>query len=530
MMNHLKLSTLLVLSLLLVFSCKNTKQTASSKTLIKDDGKIAFTILQINDVYEIAPLEGGKVGGMARVATLHQQLKKENPNTLFVLAGDFLNPSLIGTLSYTDSLTQQKRKIKGQQMVEAMNVSGVDLVAFGNHEFDLKEAELQERINESEFVWIGTNVLQQMEEDLAGPFFKEVDGQKEFIPETFTWDIKDKDGTELSLGFFSATINSNIKPYVFYENYMGEAIKAYLELQCHTDLVFGLTHLALADDYRLAAKLPKIPLIMGGHEHNNMQHQLGNVMITKADANARTAYIHRFVVNTHTGEHQHEATLVNIDETIEANPRVQRIVDKWNGIMNKQILNVYPNPEEVIYQTDVPLNGLDMAVRSQQTNLGQFIATGYAMAAKQKVDAAITNGGSIRIDDQLDGDILAIDLFRVLPFGGEVWEVDISGALLLDVLKAGLVDNKGKGGYPQLYQLTYDEENNTGTINGKPIAPQQTYHIAVTDYMYWGSKVYSPLLKDLPVSKPAEDVNPTDDPRADVRIAVINYLKSLGNK
>ena len=36
--------------------------------------KSALTILQINDVYTAAPLDGGKVGGLARVATLKQQI------------------------------------------------------------------------------------------------------------------------------------------------------------------------------------------------------------------------------------------------------------------------------------------------------------------------------------------------------------------------------------------------------------------------------------------------------------------------
>jgi len=47
-----------------------------------DDHKIKFTFLQLNDVYEISAIGGGEFGGMDRVETLHQQLLKENPNTL----------------------------------------------------------------------------------------------------------------------------------------------------------------------------------------------------------------------------------------------------------------------------------------------------------------------------------------------------------------------------------------------------------------------------------------------------------------
>ena len=46
------------------------------------------TILHFNDVYEITPVEGGRSGGLARVATLRRRLLAENPNTFTLLAGD----------------------------------------------------------------------------------------------------------------------------------------------------------------------------------------------------------------------------------------------------------------------------------------------------------------------------------------------------------------------------------------------------------------------------------------------------------
>jgi hypothetical protein len=33
-----------------------------------DDGAVRVTLLHINDVYEITPVEGGKAGGLARIA------------------------------------------------------------------------------------------------------------------------------------------------------------------------------------------------------------------------------------------------------------------------------------------------------------------------------------------------------------------------------------------------------------------------------------------------------------------------------
>ncbi|MBO6763077.1 MAG: metallophosphoesterase, partial [Roseivirga sp.] len=115
---------------LFIFSCKQNEP-------------VEFIILQMNDVYEIAPVEGGKAGGMARVATLRNRLLEENQHVITTLSGDFVSPSLIGTLTY------QGEKIAGKQMVEVMNALGVDYVVPGNHEYDIKEDEHLKRIAES---------------------------------------------------------------------------------------------------------------------------------------------------------------------------------------------------------------------------------------------------------------------------------------------------------------------------------------------------------------------------------------------
>ena len=122
------------------------------KTVTNNPNTIEFNFLQINDVYEIAPIQGGKYGGMARVEAVHKALLEENPNTMLFLAGDFLNPSLLGTLKVDGE------RLRGKQMVDVMNYMNFDLVAFGNHEFDLSFKDLQKRLNESNFEWISANV------------------------------------------------------------------------------------------------------------------------------------------------------------------------------------------------------------------------------------------------------------------------------------------------------------------------------------------------------------------------------------
>ena len=91
--------------------------------------EIVITILHTNDTHsQIDPLppndrNAGK-GGVARRATLVKRIRKENPNTLLVDAGDVLQ----GTPYFNF--------YRGEVEYKAMSAIGYDVGTLGNHEFD----------------------------------------------------------------------------------------------------------------------------------------------------------------------------------------------------------------------------------------------------------------------------------------------------------------------------------------------------------------------------------------------------------
>ena len=257
-------------------------------------GIVTIKFLQVNDVYEIAPLQGGKYGGMARVAYVRDSIKERNPNTFLFMAGDFLNPSLLGNME------KDGERIKGRQMIEVMNAMDFDLVTFGNHEFDLTEGELQERLNESTFPWVSSNVFHVTPDGAKQPFQTKLEMGNEPISDYKTIFVKDSLGNEVRFGFIGLTLDSNPKEYVQYGNIYKEAKRAYDLVYPKVDFVIGLTHLTIDQDHQLAKELPEIPLIMGGHEHVSNLEREGNTVIAKADANAISMYIHTLVYNLRT--------------------------------------------------------------------------------------------------------------------------------------------------------------------------------------------------------------------------------------
>jgi 2',3'-cyclic-nucleotide 2'-phosphodiesterase (5'-nucleotidase family) len=490
----------------------------TSKTAKNSQNEVNITFLQLNDVYEISPLDNGKVGGMARVATVRQELLKENPNTITVLAGDFLSPSVIGTLRH------EGKGIKGKQMVDVMNAVGVDWVCFGNHEFDLDEKDLQERINESKFNWLNTNALEKINGELV-PFGKVVNGIKNPFVKTTVFTFKNAQGDAVKVGMFGVLLPSNKKDFVWYDDFFESAKKAYNELKPQCDFVVGLTHLNKVDDAILATMIPELKLIMGGHDHDNMIQKIGNVTLAKADANAKTAYIHRIVFNKKTKEVKVNSELKKINAQIADNQAVEVVVKQWEDIQDAAFKALGLNKDEVIANLKEPLDGHETAVRNAQGNMGSMIAKSLISASPNTFDCAFFNGGSVRIDDNVSGQITQLDVLRILPFGGKLVEIKMRGRLLERVLEAGLA-NVGSGGYLQWEKIAYDATKKEWKINGKLLDVNQDYTIVTSDFLFSGKeRNLGFFTKQNPDVMSVIDTFPDNDVRNDIRKAVIAYLK-----
>lgn len=470
-----------------------------------DDERIRVNLLQLNDVYEISSLQHGMFGGMARVASLRKELVKENPNTYTIMAGDFLFPSAIGTLEYKGNT------IKGQQMVELMNAVPVDLVTFGNHEFDLNEVALANRINESTFDWVSANIWHKTANGNI-PFVKMKNNMADTIPATKVISFTDADGTVLKIGVFGVTLSTPDIKYMVYEDYLSGARRALTQLKGSCDIIVAVTHLELKEDRILAQTFPEINFIIGGHEHQNSYTKVGKTFIAKADANARTAYVHAVEFNAASKEFNVVSKLVVVNEAIQDDAEAAALVNKWNRRADSALLNKGIIPCEPVALLPEPYDGREASVRTKKTNLTHSIATAMSMAAKSfKPDFSMYNGGSIRIDDVLEGNITQYDLFRVLPYGGIVLIAQMRGSLL-DTLFSISDTSQGNGCFLQHDRITRDKDSSV-LVNGVKLNPRKIYKVAVNDFLvsggekrmkflnkdYPGLKIDTPRINDKPI-------------------------------
>lgn len=140
---------------------------------------VDVTIVATNDFHGRL-LPGRDAGGAAKLATAVDSVRAEYgaANTIFAAAGD-----LIGASTFESFIQQDKPTI------DALNASGLDVSAVGNHEFDKGYADLTDRVmapfdaetnpfGGAEWTYIGANVkMRDTGEDALDPTYVQTIGE-----------------------------------------------------------------------------------------------------------------------------------------------------------------------------------------------------------------------------------------------------------------------------------------------------------------------------------------------------------------
>jgi 5'-nucleotidase len=428
--------------------------------------EVRITLLQVNDVYTLEPVDGGRRGGFARLATLVKRIRRENPATLFALSGDTVSPAVDSSL------------FRGGQMIAGLNAIGLDLATFGNHEFDFGPAVLAERMRESAFTWVSSNVLDRR---TGRPF----GGAR---PEVFLT----LDGVRI--GVFGVTTpesaaTSSPGPGIEIRETTGVARAVSGDLRRRgAQLIVAVTHQAMAEDRALAAAPGvEVDVVLGGHEHEPLVAEEGGTLITKAGSDARYLVQIDLWYGGDGRLRERSWTFHEVSARIPPDPQVEALVRAHGERLGREL-------DVIVGHTAVPLDARRRQLRSEESNLGGFIAD--AMRARLKTDVALINGGGIRSDRVVPpGPLTRRDLAALLPFGNVVMAVEVPGRALRAALEQGLaLREREGGGFLQIsgLTLTVDPARPAGQrvlevrVGGAPLDADRRYTAAVLDFVLRG--------------------------------------------
>ena len=429
--------------------------------------QVDLKILYVNDFHGFAePYKptgsDAPLGGIAYLAGAVDRARGKQPS-LLLAAGDMIQGNPWANL------------FRGKSSIDVMNAMRFDAMVVGNHEFDFGPKVLKERMAQARFPVLGANV-------------KGFPGLKPYV-------IKNLQGVRIAIiGVVTpetavTTHPRNVAGLTF--STPESAVKKYLpELKRRADIIIVLSHCGFQADKELAAKVPGIDVIVGGHSHTKiLQPELvGQTIIVQAWEHAKVLGI----LNLRLKDGKIAGFEGELQEISPAsgtpNCQVQDIVARYE----RQVDSLLQRP---IGETQVDLDGEH--VRTGETNLGDFVADVMRQAAG--ADAALINGGSIRTSIA-QGKITVKDIYAVLPFDNYLVAISLTGAQVKAALEHGVARlEEPCGSFPQVSGLafTYSRSAPAGfrvkevTVGGQPLDPQREYVLATNDYLVAGGDGYT---------------------------------------
>lgn len=409
-----------------------------------------FTILQINDTYKIEGLEAGRVGGLARVRTLRRQLEAEGRPVLVLHAGDLLFPSVAS------------KYLKGAAMIDALNaLDGSEahdplLVAtFGNHEFDDRDlGVLLDRVGESRFVWLSSNVRFRLTPDAPA---EPLSGRFDQVVETLVLDLGG-----IRVGLFGLTNDDLPRPWLAIDYRDLEARRRAVAAALATlraegaELIVALTHQEIGEDERLARDFPEIGWIVGGHEHVFLERRIGTTGITKADADAKSAI--RIDVARRDGRPVASARKVDlVGDAVASDPDLLGLVARWLVRLEEAVRErTGRGLLDVFATTEQALEGVEPAIRGRETALGNLLAD--VLRERLATDIAFVNGGAVRVNDDVPagGELRVYELEGIFYYDNVPVAFELTGAELLALLERSVSEaTLGHGRFLQVSGLRF---------------------------------------------------------------------------
>lgn len=432
---------------------------------------VHLTLLHFNDVYEIIPVSGGRLGGLARVTALRKTLAQTNPNTRVFFGGDLYNPSGLGAAVVDGA------RLDGKQAVAVMNKIGVDYMTFGDHEINtVNDEQFAQRLAETNFPVISSNVFAPD----GTPF---ASGQTT-VAKNAIFTVANAQGDAVRVGVFGLTKAIRLPQMAFaYVDWQVAAAEQVAALENQVDLLIALAHLPQADDEWLTAHFPAIDLILGGDEHQHLKvaGAAGRAPIYKADSNARSVYVLDLFYDTAAGGLQIVDHLHPITDALADDPETLAETEFWVERAFATFRAAGWEPTEVVGHAPVDLDGFEAAVRSHPTAYTELI-TQAMQNAVPNAELAIVCSWAIRLDDLVPagGPITRYDIWRTFSYGlSSVYGVETPASLLAEILDFG----RGKVGSGS-YLLTTPNVTWTGDswqIDGAALDGERAYLVAMAD-------------------------------------------------
>ena len=437
---------------------------------------LSLTLVHVNDWDQMAGIKGA--GGAAKIAAVvaeeRARAAAEGAHVVLTFGGDMISPSVLSGID------------KGAHMIELANATGFDVAVLGNHEFDFGPDVLQQRLAESETVWLAGNV------SVAGGGF----------PGTAATTMLERDGYRIGfLGLVTpeTPVISSPGPTVSFAPVadagarLAEALKA-----AGADIVIALTHQGLGADLELLRAVRAIDVVLGGHDHLLVANHDGRQAVLKAGAQGRHVGVLTLTIERIEGRDGAPRVVWTPDFRLRSTAGIAGDAALAARVRDYQA-RLDETLDVAIGETATELDTRGFLSGAGETAFGNLLAD--AMRQATGSDIALSNGGGIRGDTVYPPGtrLTRKTVLTELPFGNRTVVLRLTGAQVRGALENGVSRApQPSGRFPQVSGLAFgfDARKPPGarvtrvTVGGAPLQDAATYTLATNNFLARGGDDY----------------------------------------
>lgn len=365
-----------------------------------------------------------EVGGFARIKTLINEQKKENPNTLILDGGDFSMGTLIQTVYDTQAAE-----------LRMLGYLGYDVTTLGNHEFDYRSKGLANMLKAAKASGETIPNLVVCNVDWAGMKKSGLSkGQKQIQSGFETYGVKDyvviqKGDTKIAVtgAFGKDSLECAPTCELLFKDPV-EAVKDTVEKikkKEKVDMIVCVSHCGTwedenkSEDELLAKNVKDIDLIISGHTHSELKEpiQHENTYIVSCGEYGKNIGSLSMKQNSKGRWDLSSYELIPVSENIQPDMETQNRIDELMDTVDTNYLADFGyTRSEVLAQNDIEFNSLEeLYSKHEESNLGQIIVDSFAYAV-DSVDVAVVPSGTIR-DTYTKGDITVENVYNSFSLG-----------------------------------------------------------------------------------------------------------------
>lgn len=402
---------------------------------------------------EFATVENGQsqvLGGFAKLKTLINRQKEENPDTLLLDAGDFSMGTLIQVV-YEEEASE----------IRMLGDLGMDATTLGNHEFDYKAKGLSNMLNNAVASGDRLPALVLCNVDWEGMEEAGLTEDQQLLQDAFEnygvteYVMVEKNGVNIAITGVIGLDSLDCVPNcpLMFQNPVDAVAETVAEIQANeeADMIVCVSHSGTWDeddkseDEILAKEVPALDLIISGHTHTKLNEPIvhGDTYIVSTSEYGK--YLGDLTMSRKDdGRWQMDSyELIPVDTSIEPDAATQEKVDALMDMVDSKYLEQYGyTKDQVLCTNEISFaDSSATATLHTEVNLGSIMADAYTYAVENMsdtdthpVDVAVVPSGTIR-DTYALGDITIENVFNSFSLG--IGADEIPGYPLISVYLTG---------------------------------------------------------------------------------------------